>query len=296
SGVRSTNLKTDGEETRVVISLNGEYGESIENMKRISVMSPTGQIVKVDDIADVRLANSPARIERTNQVRTVNVTADLNGRDLQSVTEDIEAKLASYDMPAGYVFNIGGEAEEMQSAFGDLGYALLLSLLIIYMILASLFESLIQPFIIMLAIPFALTGAFLGLFLTNTPLSLVAFIGIIMLSGIVVNNSILLIDFINQNRAVCATRDEAIINAGKYRFRPILMTTLTTCLGLLPLALGLGSGGELVTPMGVTVIGGLLFSTLITLVLVPVIYSGIDDFREKSRIKREARRLAAERE
>jgi HAE1 family hydrophobic/amphiphilic exporter-1 len=292
SGVRSTGLKADGQETRIVISLDGAYGDSVENMKQISIMSPTGQLVKVGDIADVKPANSPARIERNNQVRTVNVTADLNGRDLQSVTDDIEAALASYDMPAGYTYNIGGEAEEMQQSFGDLGSALLLSLLIIYMILASLFESLIQPFIIMLAIPFALTGAFLGLFLTNTPLSLVAFIGIIMLSGIVVNNSILLIDFINQNRAICATRDEAIINAGRYRFRPIFMTVLTTCLGLLPLALGFGSGGELITPMGITVIGGLIFSTLITLVLIPVIYSIIDDFREKSRMKREARRMA----
>jgi HAE1 family hydrophobic/amphiphilic exporter-1 len=292
TGVRSTGLKTDGQETRVTISLNDEYGESIENMKQISIMSPTGQLVKVGDIADVRPANSPARIERNNQVRTVNITADLSGRDLQSVTTDIEAALSSYAMPAGYTYNIGGEAEEMQESFGDLGYALLLSLLIIYMILASLFESLIQPFIIMLAIPFALTGAFLGLFLTDTPLSLVAFIGIIMLSGIVVNNSILLIDFINQNRSIYATRDEAIINAGRFRFRPILMTTLTTCLGLLPLAIGLGSGGELIMPMGITVIGGLLFSTVITLVLIPVIYSIIDDVREKRRAKREERRAA----
>jgi HAE1 family hydrophobic/amphiphilic exporter-1 len=292
SGVRSTGLHADGRETRIVIALNGAYGESIENMKQISILSPTGQLVKVGDVAEVKPANSPAQIERNNQVRTVHVTADLNGRDLQSVTQEIETKLDAYDMPDGYAYSIGGEAEEMQQSFADLGYALLLSLLIIYMILASLFESLIQPFIIMLAIPFALTGAFLGLFLTGTPLSLVAFIGIIMLSGIVVNNSILLIDFINQNRSICATRDEAIINAGRFRFRPILMTALTTCLGLLPLALGLGSGGELITPMGITVIGGLLFSTVITLVLIPVIYSIIDDFREKNRAKREARRTA----
>jgi HAE1 family hydrophobic/amphiphilic exporter-1 len=286
SGVRSTSLKSDGDETQIIISLNGEYGASIENMKQISIMSPTGQIVKVGDIADVQSANSPARIERNNQVRTASVTADLNGRDLQSVTEEIETKLTAYDIPEGYEYNIGGEAEEMQDSFTDLASALLLSLLIIYMTLASLFESLIQPLIIMLAIPFALTGAFLGLFLTDTPLSLVAFIGIIMLSGIVVNNSILLIDFINQNRRVYETRDEAIVSAGRFRFRPILMTVLTTCLGLLPLALGLGSGGELITPMGITVIGGLLFSTVITLVLIPVIYSIIDDFREKRRVKR----------
>jgi HAE1 family hydrophobic/amphiphilic exporter-1 len=195
-------------------------------------------------------------------------------------------------MPSGYSYEIGGEAEEMMSSFSPLIYALLLSLVIIYMILAAQFESLVQPFIIMLAIPFALTGAFIGLFIANTPLSLVAFIGIIMLAGIVVNNSILLIDFINKNRQVYASRTEAIVAAGRYRFRPIIMTMLTTCLGLLPLALGIGSGAELTQAMGITVIGGLLFSTVITLVFIPVIYSYVDDLREKSRMRREKRRAA----
>jgi HAE1 family hydrophobic/amphiphilic exporter-1 len=139
-------------------------------------------------------------------------------------------------------------------------------------------------------VPFALTGAFLSMFITNTPLSLVAFIGIIMLAGIVVNNSILLVDFINQNKKRYATREEAIISAGKFRFRPIMMTMCTTCLGLLPLAIGFGSGGELVAPMGITVIGGLIFSTVVTLILIPVIYSMVDDVSERRRAKREARR------
>jgi HAE1 family hydrophobic/amphiphilic exporter-1 len=157
------------------------------------------------------------------------------------------------------------------------------------MILASQFESLLQPFIIMMAIPFALTGAFLALFLTGTPLSLVAFLGIIMLGGIVVNNSILLIDFINQNQVVYATREEAIINAGRFRIRPIVMTMLTTTLGLLPLSFGIGTGAEIQAPMGITVIGGLIFSTLITLVIVPVFYSIMDD-RHLKRIAKKAER------
>jgi HAE1 family hydrophobic/amphiphilic exporter-1 len=222
----------------------------------------------------------------------ITITGELNGRDLQSVTDDITRSLDNYDMPRGYAYNIGGEAEEMMTSFSQLLYALLLSLVIIYMILAAQFESLIQPFIIMLAIPFALTGAFIGLFIADTPLSLVAFIGVIMLAGIVVNNSILLIDFINKNRQVYESRSEAIIAAGRYRFRPIIMTMLTTCLGLLPLALGIGSGAELTQPMGITVIGGLLFSTVVTLVLIPVIYSYVDDVRENNRKKRAARRAA----
>ncbi|MDR2487395.1 MAG: efflux RND transporter permease subunit, partial [Clostridiales Family XIII bacterium] len=289
-GVRSTSLQEGDEQTQIILSLNGEYGSSIENLEQISMMTQTGQTVTVGEVADIALANSPARIQRQDQVRTIHVTADLSGRDLQSVSTDIERSLSTYAMPQGYQYSMGGEAEEMISSFSDLVYALLLSLLIVFMILASQFESLIQPFIVMLAIPFALTGAFIGMFLTNTPLSLVAFLGIIMLSGIVVNNSILLVDFINKNRAHYDTRTDAIVAAGRFRFRPILMTMLTTCLGLLPLALGLGSGGELIQPMGISVIGGLLFSTVVTLVLIPVIYAIIDEKREKGRLRREARR------
>jgi HAE1 family hydrophobic/amphiphilic exporter-1 len=292
SGATATNLNEDGTEVPVVVRLSGQYGESIENMENIAITAPTGQTVYVGDIADIELANSPAQIERSDQKRVVTITGELDGRDLQSVTNDITERLDAYDMPRGYDYSIGGEAEEMMTSFSQLIYALLLSLVIIYMILAAQFESLVQPFIIMLAIPFALTGAFIGLFLTNTPLSLVAFIGVIMLAGIVVNNSILLIDFINQNKAVYDSREEAIINAGRFRLRPILMTGLTTCLGLLPLSLGLGSGAELQSPMGITVIGGLLFSTVITLIIVPVIYTIVDDRSERFKQKRAAKRRA----
>jgi HAE1 family hydrophobic/amphiphilic exporter-1 len=246
----------------------------------------------VGDIADIELTNSPSMIEHSDQSRVVTVTGELNGRDLQSVTDDITSRLDDYDMPRGYSYDIGGEAEEMMTSFSQLLYALLLSLVIIYMILAAQFESLIQPFIIMLAIPFALTGAFIGLFVADTPLSLVAFIGVIMLAGIVVNNSILLIDFINKNRELYKSRTEAIVAAGRYRFRPIIMTMLTTCLGLLPLALGIGSGAELTQPMAITVIGGLLFSTVITLVFIPVIYAYVDDVRDKNARRREERKKA----
>jgi HAE1 family hydrophobic/amphiphilic exporter-1 len=290
TGSTATNLKDNGTDIPVVVSLSGSYGESIENMENISIKAPTGQTVYVGDIADVSLTNSPAQIQHSDQKRVATITAELDGRDLQSVTDDITQKLDAYDMPEGYGYDIGGEAEEMMSSFTQLLYALLLSLVIVYMILASQFESLVQPFIIMLSIPFALTGAFIGLFVTNTPLSLVAFIGVIMLAGIVVNNSILLIDFINKNRQILGSRTEAIVAAGRYRFRPIIMTMLTTCLGLLPLAIGIGSGAELTQPMGITVIGGLLFSTVVTLLLIPVIYSYVDDVSERARKRREQRR------
>ncbi|MDR0424426.1 MAG: efflux RND transporter permease subunit [Clostridiales Family XIII bacterium] len=276
-GVTATTLKSDGTETDIVLSLDSTYSDSVEKMLQIAVASPSGQIVSAGDISDIVYDNSPASIDRENQVRTATITAGINGRDLQSISADIERELSAIRLPNGYDWSAGGEMQEMVDSFTSLFYALMLAILIVYMILASQFESLIQPFIIMMAIPFALTGAFLALFITNTPLSLVAFLGIIMLSGIVVNNSILLIDFINQNKNIYPTREEAIVNAGRYRLRPILMTGLTTCLGLLPLSLGIGSGAELQAPMGITVIGGLIFSTLITLIIVPVIYTIVDD-------------------
>lgn len=296
SGTTATTLKTDGTETDVVLSLNDSYKNSVENMKQITIASPTGQLVTVGEIADFVYDNSPSQINRQNQVRTVTVSSNITGRDLQSISKDIEKALNRYQLPPGYTYEAGGEQEEMVESFVSLGYALLLSLLLIYMILASQFESLVQPFIIMLSIPFALTGAFLALFITGTPLSLVAFLGIIMLGGIVVNNSILIIDFINQNKQIYPTRTEAIINAGKFRLRPIFMTMLTTCLGLFPLSLGIGSGGEIQAPMGITVIGGLILSTAITLVIVPVIYTIMDDLHLKRMNKKNQKRLRYERE
>jgi HAE1 family hydrophobic/amphiphilic exporter-1 len=280
-GATATTLKSNGEETDIVLSLSDAYHESVENMKQIVIAAPTGQLVTVGEIASFVYGNSPSQINRQDQVRTVTVSSDISGRDLQSVSQDLEKAMERYQMPAGYTYELGGEQQDMMESFASLGNALLLSLLLIYMILASQFESLLQPVIIMLAIPFALTGAFLGLFITGTPLSLPAFLGIIMVSGIVVNNSILLVDFINKNRPVYSTREEAILMAGRFRIRPILMTMLAACLGLFPLALGIGSGGELQAPMGRTVIGGLLLSTVITLVIVPVLYSIMDDMHRK---------------
>lgn len=276
-GATATTLKSNGEETDIVLSLSDSYKESVENLKQIVIAAPTGQQVTVGEISDFAFDNSPSQITRQDQVRTVTISSNISGRDLQSVSSDIDKAISKYQMPAGYTIETSGEQEEMIESFTSLGYALLLSLLLIYMILASQFESLLQPIIIMMAIPFALTGAFMALFLTGTPLSMVAFLGLIMLSGIVVNNSILLIDFINKNKEVYPTREEAVLNAGRFRIRPIMMTMLVACLGLLPLSFGIGSGGELQSPMGITVIGGLLFSTIITLVIVPVIYTIMDD-------------------
>ncbi len=294
SGSTATTLKVNGGEIDVKLSLNATYQESVENLKQILIPTATGQMVPVGQVAEFSYGNSPSQINRQDQIRTVTIGSSLSGRDLQSVSNDIKVALDSYDMPSGYTYEFAGTQKEMVETFSSLLQALALSIVLVFMILASQFESLVQPGIIMMAIPFALTGAFLSLFLVGMPLSMPAFMGIIMLVGIVVNNSILLIDFINANRHVYATREEAILMAGKYRFRPIIMTMLTTSLGLVPIALALREGSELEAPMGVTVIGGLIFSTLITLVIVPVIYAIVDDRTERKKAKRMAKKTKAD--
>ena len=179
-------------------------------------------------------------------------------------------------MPVGTSARIAGQNEEMSESFRSLLFALSLAIFLVYLVMASQFESLLHPFIILLTIPLALIGAILALYITGTTISVVVFIGLILLAGIVVNNAIVLIDLINKTRQKGAEKYKAIMEGGKSRLRPILMTTLTTTLGLIPLAIGFGDGAELRAPMGITVIGGLLVSTLLTLVVIPVMYSLLD--------------------
>ncbi|TCO79513.1 efflux RND transporter permease subunit [Marinisporobacter balticus] len=280
-GVKATNFKFDGDEIDVNISLNDHVKASIENMKQILIKSPTGVAVPIGQIATIEYGNSPTQIKRINQVRTVTVSSQLFGRDLKSVTDDIQKKIDEYQIPSGYRYNFTGEHEDMMEAFSSLAIALVLSIILVYMILASQFESLLHPFTVMLSVPFALSGGFIGLFITRRSLSVPAFIGIIMLAGIVVNNAIVLVDYINQLREQGVERKEAIIKAGHTRFRPILMTTLTTVLGLLPLALGIGEGASTQAPMATVVVGGLLLSTVLTLAFIPVVYTIFDDIHDK---------------
>jgi len=187
-------------------------------------------------------------------------------------------------MPAGVTATVSGQSEEMQDSFRSMQFALALAIFLVYLVMASQFESLIHPFVILFTIPLALVGAVLALFVTGTTINIVAFIGVIMLAGIVVNNAIVLVDLINQLRAQGKEQFDAIMEAGTARLRPILMTSLTTALGLLPMALGFGEGAEVRTPMAITVIGGLLVSTLLTLVVIPVVYSLLDRKRWPSAV------------
>src|SRR5690625_1654600 len=211
----------------------------------------------------------------------MDVTSEVSGRDLSGVARDIEAHLDAMNLPEGYSYSIGGQAEDMAESFQDLIIALIFSIFLVYAVMAVQFENFLFPFIIMFSMPATIIGVILGLFVTNLPLSIPVFIGMIMLAGIVVNNSIVLVDYINILRRNGMERYEAIIEAGKTRLRPILMTTLTTVLGMVPLGLALGEGAETQQPLAVTIIFGLAISSLFTLLLIPVVYTFFDDLTKK---------------
>ncbi|MDO4553198.1 MAG: efflux RND transporter permease subunit, partial [Bacillota bacterium] len=294
SGTSTTNLKMDGEEIAVNLSLSDDYNASVDNMRQILIPTAYGTTVPVGQVATLVFDNSPTQIDRSDQQRYVTVDVTVEGNDLSAVSQDILAFMDQYPFPDGYRYEEGGTYEQMIEAFEDLFLALLAAVLLVFIVMAAQFESLLMSIIVMLSVPFAVSGAFLLLFLTGNTLSLTSFTGLIILVGIVVNNAILLVEFIKFNKQTME-RDEAIVLAGKFRLRPILMTTLTTCVGMIPLSLGRGDGGEILAPLAISVMGGLVGSTLVTLILIPVFYASIDDARlrrEEKKAERQ-RRIAA---
>ncbi|TDX52671.1 efflux RND transporter permease subunit [Orenia marismortui] len=285
--------KEGGEEYDILLQLEDKEVGTINRLKDLKVTSSQGITVPLSQIADVKFSNGPTTIERENQERMIRVLTRFYGRSLGEVQQDIEKRVDKLSIPTSYRLEYGGESKDQKESFGDLGFALILAIVLVYMVMASQFESLIYPFIIMFTVPLALVGAILGLAVSGLSLNVPGIIGIIMLAGIVVNNAIVLIDYINHRREE-ESRKEAILNAGPIRLRPIMMTTLTTILGLSPMALGIGKGAEAQQPMAVVVVGGLLFSTILTLVIIPTIYSIIDDI--STWIKGKLRRLLHGRE
>ena len=249
---------------------------SIDEIRNLIVNPSSERPVTLAAVADVSVARGPAEIRRIAQERAAIITANLAYGDLGAAASEARDIIGRSPMPSGITATVSGQNEEMQESFRSMQFALVLAVFLVYLVMASQFESLIHPFVILFTIPLALVGAVLALFLTGTTINVVAFIGAIMLVGIVVNNAILLVDLINQLRAEGMEKTAAILEAGRSRLRPILMTTLTTVLGLLPMAIGVGEGTEVRTPMAITVIGGLLVSTLLTLVVIPVVYSLLD--------------------
>jgi HAE1 family hydrophobic/amphiphilic exporter-1 len=249
---------------------------SIDEIRQLIVNPTSDRPVTLDAVAEVSISEGPSEIRRVAQDRVAIVSANLAYGDLGAAALEAGAIVSKIPMPVGISAIVSGQSEEMQDSFKSMQFALALAVFLVYLVMASQFESLIHPFVILFTIPLALVGAVLALFITGTTINIVAFIGVIMLAGIVVNNAIVLVDLINQLQDQGKERIEAILEAGTARLRPILMTSLTTTLGLLPMAMGFGEGSEVRTPMAITVIGGLTVSTLLTLVVIPVVYSLMD--------------------
>lgn len=277
-GRRASQFRQEGEEFNILVRLNEEQRADMSQLQHISVVAPGGQSVPIGNLVTMQRREGPLSIERQDQERLVRVSAGYANRDLGSIMRDIDRDLTGVSLPSGFSFYYGGEYEEQQKSFKELLFSLLLAIVLVYMVMASEFESLRDPLIILFSIPLAAIGVTLMLFLTNTTFNMQAFIGAILLAGIAVNNAIVLIDYTNLLRH----RDKLLLRhavelAGRRRLRPILMTTLATVLGLVPMSLGIGEGSEIQSPMARVVIGGMITSTLITLLFIPTIYTMIEE-------------------
>lgn len=273
-GSRATLYREAGEEYDILVRLKEQDRKSLNDVLSIPVKLPSGKAVPIMNFVKAERRQGPVAIERKNQERIVTVDADFSGRDLGSINKDIKDKLSAMVIPRDFSIILGGEYEEQQKSFRELLLGIILAILLVYMVMASQFESLRDPFIVMFSIPFALIGVLLMLYFTGTTFSIQSFIGIIMLGGIAVNNAIVLVDYTNLLRR----RDkmpllEAVREGARRRLRPVFMTMLTTVFAMVPLALGLGEGGEVQAPLARVVIGGLITSTLITLIFIPIMYT-----------------------
>lgn len=277
AGNVATTFYAEGEDRDIRIAFPKA---TLAELSDMLITSPDGAMLRLRDLADLERKEGPKEIQRHNQSRIAHVSARLDDDErLSQAIRRVDATLAQVPLPAGYQLRFGGEEAERQASFDQLKFALFLSIVLVYMVLASLFESYLHPFTILLTLPLAGVGVVYAFLLVGEPLSVMAYIGIIMLGGIAANDSIILVDYINRLRQDGMARREAIIQAGKDRLRPILMTSATTILALLPLTIGLGEGARLRAPMAIAVIGGLVTSTLLTLVVIPVVYEVLDRLR-----------------
>jgi len=282
-GSVATKYREKGETYDIYVRLEESNRRKIEDVENLAITSPySGKQIRLGNIAAISETVGPEEIERQNRERVVRVSCNTFNRSSGKVIEDIKREVDKMVLPAGIYINFGGEAEEQAKAFRDLALLLVLGIILVYMVMAAQFESLLDPFIIMFAVPFTFTGVILGLLVTHSTLNVISFLGVVMLMGIVVNNAIVLISYINILRARGMSMEQAITQGGKERLRPVLMTTITTLVGLLPLALSRGEGSESWQPLGVTMVGGLLVSTFITMLFVPTLYAVFENRLKKN--------------
>ncbi len=249
---------------------------SVDSIRRLIVNPGSSKPVTLDAVADVVATTGPSEIHRADQIRVAIVSANLRDIDLGGAVREVQDMVAREPLGAGVGMHIGGQGEELAQSAKSLLFAFGLAIFLVYLVMASQFESLLHPFVILFTIPLAMVGAVLALLLSGKPVSVVVFIGLILLVGLVTKNAIILIDKVNQLREDGVAKREALIEGARSRLRPIVMTTLCTLFGFLPLAVAVGEGAEVRAPMAITVIGGLLVSTLLTLVVIPVVYDRLD--------------------
>ncbi|MDO9574464.1 MAG: efflux RND transporter permease subunit, partial [Candidatus Contubernalis sp.] len=277
-GQVATRYRVGGQEVDVRVQTTNLHSHNMAALEQLSISTALGGTVPIGEVASITREIGPVQIRRDGQVRSANVTSQVYGRDIGRVSQDIQEEMKDLQLPLGYMVDFEGQQADMIESFEDLTVALIMAILLVYMIMAAQFESLLYPFIIMFSLPQTFIGVMLALVITGRTLNVSSFIGVIMLAGIVVNNGIVLVDYVNiLRRERNYERDEALREAGMVRLRPIMMTTMTTVLGMLPLALNIGEGTEALAPMANVIIGGLTVSSIMTLLLVPVVYAMMDD-------------------
>jgi hydrophobic/amphiphilic exporter-1 (mainly G- bacteria), HAE1 family len=282
-GLTATKLRQFGDEYDIIVRFMRSSTSTLTDIENIGIPNMTGQIIRLGEIAQIKEYWAPPTIERKRKERIVTVSFTPYKRSLTDLQTDVQKAIGELVLPAGVMVQISGAIKDQMDSFMDIAMLMVISLILVYLIMASQFESLKMPFIIMFSIPFAFSGVAIALFLTHTSLSVISGIGAVMLIGIVVKNAIVLVDFINLMRERGHELYEAIAISGRSRLRPVIMTSATTILGMLPLAMSAGTGSEMWSPMGVAVIGGLVFSTMVTLIIVPVVYAMFSKHGERNK-------------
>jgi HAE1 family hydrophobic/amphiphilic exporter-1 len=285
TGSVATQLKDDGNEIDIRVKYPDDELNYLKDLNNLTITASNGTVIPLTAIADIEMGESAVSITRENQQRYITVSGNADGLDSSTIQSLVQEKVNEYVFPDNYTYEFGGNMKTMNDSFSSLGTVLVVAILLVYMIMASQFESIIYPFMIMFSMPLSITGALLGLFICGQSITVTAFMGFIMLVGMVVNNAIVLVDYTNQllERDKNISVKEALAAAGPARLRPILMTTLTTIIGLVPMAVANKSGMETQQPMGIAVIFGLALSTLVTLVFIPVLYSLINSVKDRLR-------------
>ncbi len=292
-GTKATVFRDEGDEFAVLVRAPRSVREDIVSLQALPIVTPAGGTVPLASVANIGPALGPTSIKRENQRRLATIDISADGVSLGTLMERVQAAIDEQGREPGITTELGGTAEDLKDSFKALALAILAAVFLVYMVMASQFESLLEPFVILLAVPMALTGVVLGLLVTRTTLQVTALIGLVLLAGVVVNNGIVLLDVLKQRRQEGMDPITAAVDAGRNRLRPILMTTLTTVLGMLPLAIGFGEGSEIWAPMARAVIGGMTLSTVLTLVVVPTVYVAIAIRRDRRRERKNARKLTS---